>query len=329
MLRPIVLLSAVALAGGSVGVAQAAGVGVVSPQPVSSPPAMTPTAPAVLPPSLQALEQKTLQLQLNSERFSASESITGSGGAPSGPFGRFGLVRAHTASTFTLLNLTGEVSVTPPEASFQVDFLGLKSNGRLIGSTLYIEEPFITHLDGGRPWVEERNQHLEQATGIEGGAPGGMSGGGASATFGKLIEELNEARSIQELGPMTIDGQPTTAFGASVELSELDRFTGKQKGSLSKLVEPLVHLEVFLAEDGLPVRTRLTLTFRPHRGEKAELIVQSDVLAVNVPIAAVQAPPAAETISQAQLKRLLKHKERSGKGRIVAVRRRRGVKSKQ
>jgi hypothetical protein len=304
--------------------AQAAGVGVVSPQPVSSPPAMAPTTPTALPPSLQALEQKTLQLQLNSERFSASESITGSGGTPSGPFGGFGLVRAHATSTSTLLNLTGEVSEIPPEASFQVDFLGLKSNGRLIGTTLYIEEPFLTHMDGGRPWVEEPNQHLEQATGVEAGTLEGSSGSGAVATFGKLVDELNEARSIQELGPMAIDGQSTTAFGASIELSKLHRFTGKQKGALGKLLEPLAHLEIFIAEDGLPVRTILTLNFRPHRGESAALIVQSDVLAVNVPIVAVQAPPADETISEARLKRLLKRK-----GRIVAMRRGGGVKSKQ
>jgi hypothetical protein len=279
----------------------------------------TAAAPAaVIPPDLQALEQKMLQLQITSERFSLTETVAGSG-APSGPLGGFGGAIGHAASTFDLLTATGEASFTPQQASVQISFLGLKLNARLIGTTLYLEEPFIARLDGGRPWVEEPNQHAEQANGTELTPLGGAS---AAQAFGKLIELLNRARSIQGLGQMTIDGQSTAAFAATLEVGKtLSTLSGARKRSLVKLLQPLARLEVFIAEGGLPVRTRLTLAFRPHRGERGELITQSDILAVNIPVV-VQAPPAAETISQAQLKRLLKH-------RVVVKSRRHRAKSKQ
>ncbi len=281
----------------------------------SSPP---PVPVAALPPELQALEQKTLQLQLTSERFLLTENLTGTG-TSGGPLG--GLI-ASTAGSFELVGVTGEESFVPQEASFQASFIGLKSNGRLIGTTLYLEEPFIAPEDGGRPWVEEPNQHLEQAIGVELGALGGSAGSAAAQQFGKLIEALNQARSIRQLAPTSIDGQLATPFGASVELRKLATLSAAKKRALLKLFEPLVHLEVFFAGDGLPVRTRLAVVFRPHRGEpRSELIAQSEVLAVNIPVAPVQAPPADKTISESRLEKLLKRKlsKRKDHGRIVSA----------
>ncbi len=261
------------------------------------------TGTGVTPPALQSLEQKMLSLQLTSERFSASESLVGSF-APAGPLGGLGLDVAHAATSVPLLSLTGEASFIPQEASFQSSVLGLPISGRLIGSTLYVDEPFIAKFDGHRPWVQESNQNLEEVTGVELGTLGGGAGSGAEQAFGKLIEQLNNATSIQELGPMTIDDQATTAFSASLELDKVASLTSKQKRVLLKDLEPVGRLEVFIAEDGLPVRTSLALTLRPKKGQHGELIEQSDVLAINVPVV-VQAPPAAETITQAQLKLLL------------------------
>jgi len=139
-------------------------------------------AAAALPPDLQALEQKALALQITSVRFSVSESIGGAG-AVSGLFGNLEKKRPsrkHEASGLaTIVEVTGEESFAPIEASFQSSFLGLKGAGRLIGTTLYLEEPFIASLDGGRPWVEEQDQDLEQATGIAVTTLGGQPGSGS------------------------------------------------------------------------------------------------------------------------------------------------------
>lgn len=261
--------------------------------------APTAASPAVVvPPDLQALEQKMLALRLTSERFSASLSVSETS-VVRGPAGGFGHIFGRTSSlTVALLSASGEVSFVPQAANIQVSFLGVKINARLIGSTLYIEEPFLARLDGGRPWVEERKQTLGGALGMLGpSTPGGDATGGA----GRLVETFNGAHSIREIGPATVDGQPTTAFKASIELARLGTLTSGQKRDLGKVVKPLASIELFIAEDGLPVRTRVVLGVRRHRGE---LITQSDVLAVNVPVV-VQAPPADKTISQTRLTRLL------------------------
>jgi hypothetical protein len=271
------------------------------PKRASSPaPAGVPPPPA-LPPGLVALEQKMLALQLTSERFSASISIVEQPSVK-GPAGQFGNPFGRKSSVTTeLLSATGEASFTPPQANIQVSFLGLKFNERVIGTTLYLEEPFIARVDGGRPWVEERNQNLEQSVNLGASTPGGGAGGAGSKVFAKTIETLNAARSIHEVGQVTVDDQPTTAFKASVEVDRIGKPTRAQTRVRRKLLRPLIGVEIFIAESGVPVRTIVRLEYRGHHGG---LIVQSDILAVNVPVV-VQAPPADKTISQARLDRLL------------------------
>jgi hypothetical protein len=267
------------------------------------PTAGTPTPPpAVVPPDLQALEQKMLALQLNSERFSVTLSVATSP-VVKGPIGGFKHIFGHVSNVAeVLLSVSGEVSLAPQAASMQVSFLGLKSNVRLIGTTLYVEEPFIKRLDGGRPWVEERNQSLHGAL-EEGPAPPGGVGSGPPG-YARLIETVKSARSIQEIGAATIDGQATTAFKVSIDLTRLRTLSAHQRHALAKVLKPLATFELFIAEDGLPVRTREILHGRRHKGE---LITQSDTLAINIPVI-VQPPPAAQTISEARLKRLLAHR---------------------
>jgi len=269
-----------------------------------TPTAAAPTPPpaVVVPPDLQALEQKMLALQLNSERFSVTLSVATSP-VVKGPIGGFKHIFGHVSNVAeVLLSVSGEVSLAPQAASMQVSFLGLKSNVRLIGTTLYVEEPFIKRLDGGRPWVEERNQSLHGAL-EEGPAPPGGVGSGPPG-YARLIETVKSARSIQEIGAATIDGQATTAFKVSIDLTRLRTLSAHQRHALAKVLKPLATFELFIAEDGLPVRTREILHGRRHKGE---LITQSDTLAINIPVI-VQPPPAAQTISEARLKRLLAHR---------------------
>jgi hypothetical protein len=289
-----------------------------TPAATAAPPAGAPTPPpaVVVPPDLQALEQKMLALQLNSERFSVTLSVATSS-VVKGPIGGFKHIFGHASAVAeVLLSVSGEVSLVPQAASMQVSFLGLKSNVRLIGTTLYVEEPFIKRLDGGRPWVEERNQSLHKVLEEGPAPPGGV--GSSTPGFGRLVETVNAARSIQEIGAATIDSEATTAFKVSVDLTRLPGLTAHQRRALAKVLKPLATFELFIAEDGLPVRTREILHARHHKGE---LITQSDTLAINIPVI-VQPPPAAQTISEARLKRLLaqrrahrvRHRVRPGSG---------------
>jgi hypothetical protein len=262
--------------------------------------AAAPPAPLALPPDLQRLEQAMLALQVTSERFTASISVTGSG-TPGGPFGNF-TPTARAALVAQIITLAGEQSFAPPLASVQANVLGIKLNERLIGTTLYLEEPFISSFDGGRPWVVEPNQKLEGTGGTENelGAP---AGGASARTFAREAETLARARAVSELGPRTVDGQATTAFAFTVDLTAYSD-SAKQRDELAKLVKPLGRLELFLAEDGLPVRSVLSLAVREkHPVHHAELVVQADILAINIPVVVVP-PPANQTITQSRLERL-------------------------
>jgi hypothetical protein len=257
-----------------------------------------PATKPTVPPDLQALEQKMLALQLTSERFSATVSVAekpvvkGPLHTPGPLFGRSSAV-AEPLST-----ITGEISFAPPTAGvIHESFLGIKVEARQIGSQLYIHEPFYAHLTHGRTWVQQPDATLQQES-------SGLGGAGSSDGAAKLVTALGAASKVEELGPETADGLQATAFKATVDSARLGMLSHSQGSLLRKLLKPSATLEVLIAEDGLPVRTRITLRFRHDGGE---LITQSDVLAVNVPVV-VTPPAASETISEAQLKRLLKRR---------------------
>jgi hypothetical protein len=289
--------------------------GAVAASAASSPRASAPpVVRAPLPPDLVRLERSMLALQLNGESFSASVSVSAPGAA-GGPFGSFSRVLAHAASTFALLTASGEESYTPQLGRFKVSFLGLKIEGRLIGTTLYAYEPFLAGVDGGRPWVEEPNKPLDQAVGVEVQSLGGSTGSNTTRAFGPMIETLNGARRLREIGPYTVDGQATTGFRATVDLATGRHLSATDRRLLRKLGAGHTHLEMFLAEDGLPVRTLLRFGVRlPNGAGQAELSIQSDLAALSTPVV-VEAPPAAQTITLAQLKRLLAAHSRPPKKR--------------
>jgi len=290
----------------------------------SVPPASAPRAPvpAPVPPDLQALEQKALALQPSSERFSATVSIAEKPKVK-GPIGGFNHIFGHASSIVTpLITVAGEFSVgPPPAANVTVSFLGLAVSARLIGSTLYTHEPSLARLDGGRPWVEQRGASLAQALGSQSSGPGG-SAGEPGTGFEAMAKLIAHAQSTAELGPANVDGLPVTRFKLAVPIAALQKPAHSRRARLRarrerRLFAPLLRVELFLAETGLPVRTSVVVVARHGKGE---LIEQSDITAINVPVV-VQAPPAAETIEAAQLHRLLRRRAR----RLAAQRRHRGA----
>jgi hypothetical protein len=239
-----------------------------------------------------------LALRPNTARFTLTVSAV-SKPHVEGPIGGFGHVFGTKSDVKqTVIEASGEVSVAPQEANVQVNFLGLTVNLRIIGSTLYTEEPFLKRLDGGRPWVEKQGATLHGAIAEE--LPGGLQSDPTQG-FAGLVRLLQGGRDLRELAPATMDGQATKGFSVGVDLLSARKLSARERRVVHKLFVREATIEAFIAENGLPVRTRAVLRVRHHQGE---LIGQSDITAIEVPVS-VQRPPAAETISEASLKRLM------------------------
>src|SRR4029077_3739758 len=167
--------------------------------------AATARAATPLPPDLAALEQQMSQLHVNTERISFQEELS---------FGEFG-----SGIPFALIVTgMGEFSDSPPQGSMVAGILGLSNvQTRVIGNTVYTYRPQAGELDGGRPWVRSQKSGNVSSPSID---PSGITGSdqpGPQGTFSKLIEELNGALTIEESGPVTVEGQRAIEFDATLD----------------------------------------------------------------------------------------------------------------
>lgn len=316
-----------------------------------------------LPPDLVSLEQKMRELDVNTERVSlrftfpgladAINKLKSSGSGRShgkrrrstgnhrsrrigerrrqahrsrsiGDRGVRALVAAASKAVPTITG-TGEVSLEPREATF--DFAGPhgeRVEERQIGEDLYVRVPGLAKLSGGRRWELQSTAGLKQA-GLGFGTVGESAQKGM---FGELIEVLEGASSVSEVGPATVDGQETTEFVARLSVStllkRLPRTGGiqhKAERRARKALERLgLELKVFVEPDGLPVRTKLVL------GVKRRVeTVAANILAVGVPVE-VAVPPSAEVITEAELKARL---EAAAKRREARMRRKRRTRARR
>lgn len=264
-------------------------------------------AAAPVPGDLAALEQQMAQLQANSERFTFQEELA------------FGGFLGQSVPFVLIVAGDGEASDSPAQVSLTASLLGTPAEQvRVIGDSVYRYRSQAAEIDGGRPWVRGGKEATKQLQGLD---PGGILEGdqaGARGTFSKLIEELNGALSIEESGPATVDGQRVLEFDAALDpapfLAQLKAQSKEPKHPFSLPLEtspvgppkapakpapaPSLELEVFIAPNGLPVRVRVTFS-----AEGSTVAERVDTLAINVPVA-VKAPPAGQTIDEAQLKRL-------------------------
>lgn len=309
---------------------------------------------AVLPPDLVALEQKMQALPVTSEQVSFEATLHGlktSGGGiievtqrkgkrrsrrsgKSGSRSSKGTRRARRGKgksraqktghgskggmprSFPLFTGTGDIGVSPERAVLVLKALdALEVEAREVGGKAYLREPGISRIDGGRPWLSVSRAELEQADGFS-STPGMLTMQGEHGMFGQLIEELAEAKSVTEVGEATVDGQATTEFAAELDLAKMEK--GRlahqpktvRKAALEMLRKTTMTLDVFIEPDGLPVRMSALAEF----GKGFSMTVQSDIVATNV-VFTVVAPPAKETISAAQLKKVQRRRARRQEAR--------------
>lgn len=191
-------------------------------------------------------------------------------------------------------------------AEVRLNVAGSRLEERVIGTTLYLNEPAIARRDGGRPWVRIAKRGLSELTGI---APSAITNGPTANgpqtqdVLTSLVTQL-APQSIKEVGPSTANGQPTTEFTGTIDLTKLVAGLGpklaKQFQQLAKSLNGLTTtLDLFVAANGLPTRTVIALN-----SKTLALTITEDILAINIPVA-VHAPPSRRTVPYAKVRKKL------------------------
>jgi hypothetical protein len=255
-----------------------------------------PRLAAMLPPELQVLEQKMGQLQINSEHYvqTLSTVIRVTIGA------KHGRPRAHTKRSSS--KFSGEVSLSAAEG----ELTGADGQPKdiVIGSTAYLRIAAIARHDGGRPWVRMKDGNAALLFPDRGGSfPSLEVNAGGTGSYAQLIDLLATAVGpVDDIGPATVSGQQTTEFAATVEPLKLIKALSPKESAFLDAHQLRQKLDLFITQSGLPVRV-VTSEEEHHRGNYSSSLVTTEITAVEVPVV-VNAPPAKETISQAQFEKL-------------------------
>jgi hypothetical protein len=286
----------------------AAGVVALSLVPLASGAATRSTAKAAgatLPPRLVALERKMAELQINTARLAVDEVWQGPRGKHEGVFERLGRPRVtHPSRTMksTLLSAIEEVSQSPAEETVRGRSFGAIVEERRIGGEIYLHEPFLAKLDGGPRWLEESRRGLEEE-GIKEALPVEE---GQSVLLAWIARMFGGAKSVAAVGAAHVGGADTFEFSAAIAPADMYRYLLHEhaKGGGRKLFRRIqrafarakVTLSVWFEADGLPVKIEV-------RTVVGEVTLDATVryLAIEIPVS-VEAPPARETITEAELK---------------------------
>lgn len=283
---------------------------------------------AELPPELSSLEQRMAQLQANSERFTFEEELS------------VGEIRGASIPFDLLIDGRGEASDAPAEASLEAGILSHAFvRTRTIGETEWTYDQRAQELDHGHPWLAHQRKPKEATPEalLDPGEVLENDRTGGQATFSKLVEELNEAQSVIDVGPVTVDDQRVIEFDASLNplplIAKLEAqvraksknakkpleslfpelSSGESKRSHRTYPPPTLGLEVFIAPEGLPVRIRATFT-----DSDVTVALRVDTVAINVPVS-IEPPPASQTISEHKLKQLERRRARRQAERDLRV----------
>jgi hypothetical protein len=271
----------------------------------SSSPSMTPAIPTTtatpvgLPPNLQMLERKMGELKVTSLRFSEKTSVA----APHGEDKILSLLKVLLGG-----ETSGEGTTSPPAANVVLGLFGHPLTLRKVGNTTYFYLRALASKDHGRPWIKLGPGGFAELVTVNGKhtkAPAASEpkiGEPALAEppFEGLRKALAGAKEVRELGAGTLYGQPVTSFLAVLEPEQLKRenLVSAARLGLSASQAPTSTLEVSLAQNGLPVRTVIT-----GHDQSTVISVALAIPAINFPLV-IAPPPASQTISVAQLRKL-------------------------
>jgi hypothetical protein len=317
-MKRICLLFPVLLAAGSLACTAFAAEGAPAPEPA-------PTA-MLAPPALQALEQKMAQVSFNTARISDRQVI----GEVGPPAGTAELGSGVDQCKSLVITATGLIRGTPSGAVITSTIAGYRSRTIAVGDTTYRYMRSVARYDGGRPWVRSRTvtskseqkpadspppSALTVLSAALGSTAPYRKHHGLARPFTGLVEDLNGALAIQEVGPATVDRQQTVEYTASLSVAKLlaGRLTPKQHQLARKLEALPVALDLFIAPSGMPVRTIVVVgTGKEGIGE------EEDFPAVGIPVS-IHAPAARETIGQSRLDKLKRQRIKEGISETLTI----------
>jgi hypothetical protein len=274
--------------------ATAPGSGLAAASPVATAPS-PPTAPALgMPPALAELTQKMSQLRPSTVRMSLTVGLQAAD--PKAPGGKASVVMSRVLV---------KVGIEPALAS--VTTLGELGGEkvRLVNGEVYEYLPFLDRFDGRRPWVKMSRARYERLEGAQAASSPVHEAGADAAPYASLVAEINGSDDFRELGPSEVDGQAVLGFAMTPRPSSTPRQTGfsaqeeaELQAGLRRLGKSTSTLEVFIAADGLPVRTRATVG-----SERLAWVSGTDVTATDFPLVVVP-PPAKLTIGYRSLRKI-------------------------
>jgi hypothetical protein len=135
------------------------------------------------------------------------------------------------------------------------------------------------------------------------GSGSGSGGSGSADRFKTQIALLKASSDVRSLGASTVDGQAVTGFAGTADAKQIEQSTlsAKLRRAVAKSkIKASAKFEMFLAANGLPVRSHLVLAFAG-----VKLNVTEDIPAIDFPVAPIAPPPASETITGAELKKIV------------------------
>ncbi|HUB75202.1 MAG TPA: hypothetical protein VL979_14355 [Solirubrobacteraceae bacterium] len=228
---------------------------------------------------LAPLAQKMETLTIGSSHISGA--ITLSGHLPR-------VLRALDEQTATY---TAEENTSPAMATVSETLLGHVVTIRLVGGKAYVENPALAARDGGRPWV----QVSPRDTGASPSVVAATAFGSTLGVYKTSAALLEDATDVRSLGTSTIAGQSVSGFAgtlAPMKIEEPNLPTGLRVRIRKLGLKLTGAIETFVAADGLPVHTVLTLGIGG-----VHMKISDEISAVDQPIVPVSAPAPSETIS--------------------------------
>ncbi|MCL6105392.1 MAG: hypothetical protein M1483_07180 [Actinobacteria bacterium] len=170
----------------------------------------------------KTLAAKTAEIQM-------SVSLTGvSALSPSAGPGSSSSSFLTASGAFNFTDHTGEMSMTLPFIAALTSMMGKSSaNGpandiirfELIGSNIYMSMPFVTSIDGGKPWVE---MSIPTPGVANSGGISGLFGGYGSMTPSNFLKILTGVSGqVAIIGHSSIDGVAVTGYVAHVNIANV------------------------------------------------------------------------------------------------------------
>jgi hypothetical protein len=238
-------------------------------------------------PSLDTLIARATALKVKSMNADISTSVPGAAGAA-----------AQTLAGSVSMQLQPTLA-----GSFRFTVAGQALTERIVGTMVYLSLPSVAAHDGGRPWVAFDISAASAASGID---LNELLQDARNADPTSTLRLLAAKRLFHETGTTTIDGQRVVGLTGSFTPDTLPsspqisaKLQAQLKAKLTQIGATREEVTTYLAFSGEPVRIITTLVTTSH----GTITSTVNVHGINIPVVAA-APPAAQTITLAQLKKL-------------------------